>query len=170
MALGRAHDLGLDVLTGLGMMDEVIHGHIGPGAAILVDRRVARDAEEEGHERKSAVLISIERLHRAQEHVGHQVLRLVLRAGPRQAVAVDRFAITLVELTERRGISGLGGFHKRRVDTASLRGSGRLAGDAGVRNDLRAPRHHGENDASCFSVHPHVSEAHFRAKTGTTRR
>jgi len=65
----------------------------------------------------------------------------VFRAGPRQAVPKDRVAIALVELTERRGISGLGGFDERSVDTALLRADCRLTGDAGVLDDLRAPGH-----------------------------
>jgi hypothetical protein len=65
----------------------------------------------------------------------------VFRAGPRQAVPKDRVAIALVELTEGGGISGLGGFDERSVDTALLRPSCRLTGDAGVLDDLRAPGH-----------------------------
>jgi hypothetical protein len=55
------------------------------------------------------------------EHFGYQVLRLVFRAGPRQAVPTDRVATVLVEPTEGGGISSLGGLDKRSVDTALLR-------------------------------------------------
>jgi len=60
------------------------------GSGDFVDRGVARDPKEERDERKSAVLVSVKRFHRADEHVGYQVLRLVFRAGPRQAVPKDR--------------------------------------------------------------------------------
>jgi len=65
----------------------------------------------------------------------------VFRAGPRQAEPKDRIAIAFVELPERCDISGLGGFDERSVDTALLRASCRLTGDAGVLDDLRAPGH-----------------------------
>src|SRR5207237_2620250 len=114
--------------------------HLGAGASRSVDRRVAPDPVEERYKRQAAVLVAVQRFHRPQEHVGNQVLRLVSRAGPRQAVAIDRVAIALVELTERGGIAGLGGFDERRVDTSTRRvACGRLAGDARVRDDLRAP-------------------------------
>jgi len=123
-------------------MREVVDRHVGPRAARFVDRRVAGDAEQERDKRQAAILVPIERFHRSQEHVGYQVLRLVSRAAPRQAVAKDRVAVPLVELAERRRIAGLGGFDERRVDTSTRRVvSGRLAGDAGVRDDLRAPGH-----------------------------
>ena len=54
-----------------------------------------------GGEWKTAILVSVERFHRADEHVGYQVLRLVFRAGPRQAIPKDRVAIAFVELPER---------------------------------------------------------------------
>jgi hypothetical protein len=44
-------------------------------------------------------------------------------------------------LPERSDISRLGGFDERSVDTALLRAYCRLAGDAGVLDDLRAPGH-----------------------------
>src|SRR5438270_10243608 len=88
-------------------MREVVDRHVGPRAARFVDRRVAGDAEQERDKRQAAILVPIERFHRSQEHVGYQVLRLVSRAGPRQAVAKDRVAVPLVELAERRRIAGL---------------------------------------------------------------
>jgi hypothetical protein len=123
------------------MADEIVDRHVGTGPSALVDRRVARDPEKERDERKPAIFVPVEGFHRAYEHVGYQVLRLVFRAGPRQAVPIDRVAIALVELTEGGGIAGLGGFDERGVDTALLCSSCRLTGDAGVLDDLRAPGH-----------------------------
>src|SRR5258705_5428315 len=123
------------------MVDELVYGHVRPGLPASVDRGVARDPEEERDEWKTTVLVPVERFHRADEHVGHQVLRLVFRAGPRQAIPKDRVAIAFVELPERSDISRLGGLDERSVDTALLRACCRLAGDAGVLDDLRAPGH-----------------------------
>src|SRR5438445_11124569 len=95
------------------MVDEVVDGHVRPHPPALVDRGVPRDPEKERHERKSAVLISVERFHGAYEHVGYQVLRLMFRPGPRQAVPIDRVAIDLVELPEPCGLSGLAGLDER---------------------------------------------------------
>src|SRR5438445_5175662 len=96
-----ARVLGLDVLAVLGVVHELVDRHVRPRAAALVDGGIARDAEEERDERQSAVLVSVERFHRADEHVSYQVLRLVFRAGPRQAVPKDRVAIALVKVAER---------------------------------------------------------------------
>jgi hypothetical protein len=123
------------------MSNKIVDRHVRSRSTALVDRRVARDPKEEGDERKAAVLVPVESFHRSHEHVGYQILRLVFRAGPRQAVPIDRVAISLVELTERGRISGLGGFDERSIDTALLRDSRRLTGDAGVLRDLRAPGH-----------------------------
>jgi len=109
-------------------------------ARTLVDRGVARDPKEERDERKSAVLVSVKRFHRADEHVGYQVLRLVFAPVPRQAVRkTGREAF--VELPRTRGISGLGGFDERSVDTRLLRAACRLTGDSRSWIDLRAPGH-----------------------------
>src|SRR5438309_5544198 len=92
-------------------MREAVDRHVGPRAARFVDRRVAGDAEQERDKRQAAILVPIERFHRSQEHVGYQVLRLVSRAGPRQAVAKDRVAVPLVELAEDRKSTRLNSSH-----------------------------------------------------------
>ena len=141
MSDAAAHRVRLDVLPGLRMAAEVVHRHVRTRSACLVDRRVARDAEQERYKRHSAILVPVQSYHRAQEHFGYQILRLVFRACPRQAIAKDRIAIALVELSKRGSVTGLGGLDERRVDTALRHGSCRLAGGSGVRDDLRAPGH-----------------------------
>src|SRR5258706_15617145 len=54
-------------------------------------------------------------MQRLHEHIRGEVLGVVRGARPRQAVAVDGVAVALVELTERRGVSGLRGANQRSI-------------------------------------------------------
>jgi len=51
-------------------------------------------------------------MQRLHEHIRREVLGVVSGAGAGEAIAIDRVAVTLVELTERRGVSGFRGANK----------------------------------------------------------
>src|SRR2546423_13863937 len=108
LQVGRARRVALDV-GAAPRLDRHVEQRRALVLAAAVDRGVARDPVEEGDEREALVAVAGKRFHRFEEHLAHQVLRLVRGAGPGEAVAVERLAVALVELAERSGIAGLGG-------------------------------------------------------------
>ena len=75
----------------------------------------ARDAVEERDERQPALLVPVDRVKRLHKDVRREVLGVVRRSRAREAVAVDRVSVSLVELTERRGVPGLCGANQRSI-------------------------------------------------------
>ena len=115
MPVDRQRRLRLDVLLRRRVVHELVDRQGLLQRARPVDRGVARDPVEERDERKPAILVPIDRMQSLHEDVRREVFGVVRGTRAREAIAVDRVAVTLVELPERRGISGLGGANKRSI-------------------------------------------------------
>ena len=112
-AVDGEHRVRLDVLARCGLRDELVDREGLFQRARPVDRGVARDPVEERDERKPALLVSVDRVQRLHEDIRREVLGVVRGPRSRQAVAIDRVAVALVELTERGGVTGLRGTNER---------------------------------------------------------